>query len=72
MEKVRQVVKAMFTNNFNNLPGAWSLALLNAVKCNLTKLTIKKSWHSLGSQRLLVGSACTEKRKKKKKKKNLY
>ena len=41
----------------------YSLPLLpqiNAVKCNLTKLTTKKSWHSLGGQRLLVGSACAE------------
>ena len=30
------------------------------VKCNLTRLTTKKSWHSLGGQRLLVGSACAE------------
>ena len=37
-----------------------SLGILNAVKCNLTKLTTKKSWHSLGGHRLLVGSACAE------------
>ena len=34
--------------------------MLNAVKCNLTKLTTKKSWHSSGGQWLLVVSACVE------------
>ena len=36
------------------------VTIFNAVKCNLTKITTKKSWHSLGGQQLLVGSACTE------------
>ena len=46
--------------NLSSEPG--KRLFLNTVKCNLKtcKLTTKKSWHSLGGQRLLVVSACTE------------
>ena len=37
-----------------------SIICFNAVKCNLTELTTKKSWHSLGGQRLLAVNAYTE------------